>query len=554
LGYATSLASVGLMAWLSVGQPQPPGVGGGQSPLPGMEYAEPFFPGATFDPAVRAPESVLGFAVGRKPATHAQIEAVMQALAATSPRCRIFEYGRSHEGRTLYYMVIGTPERVKDLEGLKRDYGRLADPRVIPAAEADALADTLPALAWMAYVIHGDENSGSDAALAVAHLLAASPDKAVTDLLANVVVVIDPLMNPDGRDRFLAMQAQNRTGQPTVDDQSLLHTGFWPRGRMNHYLFDLNRDWVFATQPETRGRLLAISQWHPHYFMESHEMGSQDTFLFMPGREAINPNMPANVAKWERTFGEDLAAAFDAQGWRYYTGEWNDNWYPGYSSSWAAMRGIVENLYEQAAIGTDAVRRPEGALHTYREAVHKQAVATMANLTTLSKHRRDVLRDYVQQRRSAVDAGGAARTFAFPPGPNAGRTRRLVDLLTLQGFEVRAAGSAVTASGKDRLGRAFSDREFPAGTLLVTTRQPLGPLVSAMLEFDPRMTPAFLAEERRELLRFDRSRIYDITGWSIPMMFDAECCELTGEVGAPPRARAHHLARHDRCVRHRRGR
>ena len=493
-----------------------------------MAYEEPFFPKAKYIPSVPTPDSVLGFPVGSRPATHAQIEAVFKALAAKSPRCKLVAYGKTHEGRALCYMVIASEANLSRLDSLKAELAKLADPRKVAKEEGDQLAATLPAVAWMAYAIHGDEMSGSDAALAVAYHLAAGADADVTNLLDKLVVIMDPLMNPDGRDRFLAMQAQNRTVQPSVDDQSLLHTGVWPSGRMNHYLFDMNRDWIFATQPETRGRLRAVNEWNPHYFMESHEMDSQGTFLFLPAREAINPNEPDNVRKWQVEFAKDLAAAFDARGWRYYNGEWNDDWYPGYSSSWSALRGAVANLYEQAGIGTDAVRRGEGTLESYREAVHKQLVSSMANLAFLAKNRQAVLADFLAEKRKSVgtDASILAHTFAVLPSANATRQRRFLDLMALEGFDVYSAGESFTAQGKDRLGREVKDMKFPAGTLLIPARQPLARLVNAMLEFDPHTLPQFLTDERRDLLRFGRSRIYDITGWSLPMLFDVQTFDL----------------------------
>jgi hypothetical protein len=506
------------------------------SPVPGLAYEEPFFPNAKYNPSVPTPDSVLGYPVGSRPATHAQIEAVFKALAAKSPRCKLFAYGKTHEGRALYYMVIASEANLSRLDDLKADLARFADPRKVTKEEGDSLAATLPAVAWMAYVIHGDEMSGSDAALAVAYHLAAGADAEVTNLLGKLVVIIDPLMNPDGHDRFLAMQAQNRTVQPSMDDQSLLHTGVWPSGRMNHYLFDMNRDWIFATQPETRGRLRAVNEWNPHYFMESHEMDSQSTFLFLPAREAINPNEPENVRKWQVEFAKDLAAAFDARGWRYYNGEWNDDWYPGYSSSWSALRGAVANLYEQAGIGTDAVRRGEGTLESYRESVHKQLVSSMANLAFLARNRQAVLADFLAEKRKDVgpDASIPAHTFAVLPSANATRQRRFLDLMALEGFEVFSAGESFTAQAKDRLGREIKDMKFPAGTLLIPARQPLARLLNAMLEFDPHTIPQFLTDERRDLLRFGRSRIYDITGWSLPMLFDVQTFDLP--VGLPSEA------------------
>ena len=536
LAFTTSVLAAALASGLLQAQdspaPQP-------TPLPGLAYEELFFPNAKEDPNVPTPDSVLGFPVGSKPATHAQIEDVFKALAAKSPRCKLFEYGKTHEGRALYYMVIASEANLNRLDGLKADMAKLADPRKVSKEEGDRLAATLPAVAWMAYVIHGSEMSGSDAAMAVAYHLAASQDADVANLLDNLVVIIDPLMNPDGRDRFLSMQAQNRTVQPSVDDQSLLHNGFWPSGRMNHYLFDMNRDWIFATQPETRGRLRAVNEWNPHYFMESHEMGPQDTFLFMPGREAINTNQPDNVRKWEVKFAEDQAVAFDARGWVYYTGEWSDDWYPGYSSSWSALRGAVANLYEQASIGTDAVRRPEGTLEAYREAVHHQLVSSMANLTFLAKNRKAVLADFLAEKRKCVgpDASIPAHTFAVLPSANATRQRRFLELMSLQGFEVYAAGESFTAPGTDRLGREVKELKFPAGTLLIPTRQPLARLLISMLEFDPHTVPQFLIDERRDLLRIGRSRIYDITGWSLPMLFDVQTFDIAAALPAQAQAK-----------------
>lgn len=496
--------------------------------LPGLSYDVPFFPGAKYDANVPTPDMVLGFRVGDKPATHAQIEAVVKAIAAKSPRTKLFEYATSHEGRRLYYLVISSEANIKKLDQIKADLGKFADPRSVSGPEGDALAATLPAVAWMAYAIHGDEMSGSDAALAVAHHLAACTDEPVKKMLEELVVIIDPLMNPDGRDRCLAQVAQDRTRQPSVDDQAVIHSGVWPSGRMNHYLFDLNRDWIYCTQPETRGRVAAAGPWHPQLFMESHEMGSQDSFLFSPPRQPVNPNVPENVKKWWPGFAADIARDFDAFGWRYYTGEWNEEWYPGYSGAWAGFRGAIDVLYEQASITTDGVRRAEGTIETYREAVHHQLVATMANLTSLQKNRAAVMKDYLAERRAAVsvEGPGPARTFAIVRSANTARVREFVDLMELQGFEVHSAAANFTASGRDRLGKEFADREFPAGTILVAERQPERRLIAAMLEFDPRMTPEFLADERRELLRFGRSKLYDVTGWNIPMMFDLEACEL----------------------------
>ncbi len=497
--------------------------------LPGLSYDLPFFPGAQYDAGIPTPDSVLGYPVGSRAARSSEIEAVLRAVAGKSPRTRLFEYARSHEGRKLHYIAISSERNIQRLDQIKTDAARLADPRGLAQADAERLVDSMPAIAWMGYCIHGDEMSGSDAALALVHHLAACRDEPVRKLLDELVVLIDPLMNPDGRDRCITSIDEARTSQPNIDDQSIMHSGVWPTGRMNHYLFDMNRDWILGTQPESRGRIAAAGAWNPHYFMESHEMGSQDTFLFQPPREPLNPNIPANVRKWTERFAVDHAAAFDRMGWRYYHGEWNEEWYPGYSGAWGALRNAVENLYEQANIMTDAVRRAEGTLQTYRESVHHQLVSSWTNLASVAANRKALLSDYAAERRRNVagDAPWSRRVFALPPGENLGRQNAFIDLMLLQGFELYTATREFSAAGRDRLGMQVEERKFPAGTLLLPNRQPNAPLLAAMLEFDPRFTPEFLTEERRELLRFGRSRLYDVTAWNISMLYDLEAVELS---------------------------
>src|SRR5699024_7667890 len=147
-----------------------------------------------------------------------------------------------------------------------------------------------------------------------------------------------------------------------------VHTGYWPFGRGNHYLFDLNRDWLYARHPETRGRVPHVIDWKPLLFVDIHEMGSQDSYLFSPPREPYNPHLPHQGSDMGNRFADDQAAAFDEYGYPYYSGEWNENWFPGYSDAWASLRGAHGILYEQARIADDAVQRPTNLL-SYRQSV-----------------------------------------------------------------------------------------------------------------------------------------------------------------------------------------
>ncbi len=493
-----------------------------------VSYDEAFFPGATHDDAISSPGEILGFRLGERPAEHSEIERCFKAWDEQSERAMLRTHGETFEGRTLYHMVISSPRNLARIDDIQIDLAQLADPRGLSEADAEELLGRVPAVAWMAYSIHGDELSGADAGLAAAWHYLSCTDDDVTLMLDRLVIIIDPMMNPDGRDRYLGQLREMRGKVATTDDQARLHGGRWPRGRTNHYMFDLNRDWTLGVNPETRGRIRAIRDWHPLLMVDAHEMGGQDTYLFSPSREPINPNYSDNLHKWLDVFAGDQAGAFDGKGWRYYTGEWADDWYPGYSNAWAAFRGAIGILYEQAGVDWYGIKRPDGRVLSYRESVHHQLQSTLANIQTLHDNREAIRTGWLETRRESVAADGpyANRTFAVVPSENRSRLAAFVDLMELQGFKMFELTREFSASGTDRLGREHENVELPAGTILIPNRQPNARLLAAMLEFDPHMSEKFLAMERRELVRTGGTEIYDITGWSTPMMHDVEAYEL----------------------------
>jgi len=498
------------------------------------ERLEPIFPGTMYDPAVPAPDTLLRQPLGTFTAHHGEILAALRAMEAKCSRMRTFPIGRTHEGRELVVVAIASPENLRRLDAIRADLGKLADPRDLDAAEADRIVASSPVIAWLGYSIHGDETSGSDASLAVAYQLAAGTSPDVTDLLKDVVVVVDPCLNPDGRERILSQFEQGAGYVPNLDLDTM-GRGRWPYGRGNHYLFDMNRDWMWGTQPETRARWAAILSFHPQLLVDAHEMGALDTFLFYPATNPFTPYFPAATLKWWQRFGADTAEAFDRHGWSYYTREWADSWYPGYTDSWASFTGAIGILYEQARYGGQAVRRASGEIATYRDAVRHQAVASLANVQTLARNRREILGDYLAAHRAnvAAETPGNGRMFVLVPGRNADREGRFVAMLDGQGIEVHRADEAFQGRNVvDAMTGAKGSRDFPAGCVLVYARQPQASMVKAWLEFDPRYDAESLNKERKELERKQSSRVYDVTGWSPAHAFDldASWCDAV-EVG-----------------------
>ena len=474
-----------------------------------------------YDPAITPPSILLGFNVGERVATPAQISAAITAWAKQSDRLTLIEYARSHEGRPLYAAFISSAQNLSRLDAIQADIDQLSDARQLSEPEAQAIIERLPAVAWMAYSIHGNETSGADSALASIYHLIASTDANIQTMLDNMVVVIDPMMNPDGRARFAKSLEQYRGTAANVDDQSLLHTGDWPFGRTNHYFFDLNRDFYFLTQPETRGRVAMINRWRPQLMIDGHEQGPQDTYLMGPPREPLNKNIDTDLQKWARVFSEDQGAAFDSRGWRYYTGEWFENLYPGYSN-YAEYRGSVHILYEQSRMAEDGVRRPEGTVQTYLESVHHQFVSTQANLRTLAKHSKAMYQDYWDGRQYNVsdNSSFADRSYVILATANQGRMNALVELLTAQGIEIFTNEKPLTIKrGINLLGETEKDITLPTGSLVIPNRQPDAPLVAAIMEFDAAIEESVFLEERQKLLRDGSSLLYDTTAWNLSMMF-----------------------------------
>ncbi len=485
----------------------------------------PFYEGGRYDPTVPKPNEFLKHPLGQWPLPYHELVAYIEALADHSERVVLNTRGKTHEGRDMFNIFISTPANIANLDQLRAATEMLADPaRIESGAQLDSLIDGLPAFAWLGYTIHGDELSGTDAAVQLAYHLAAANDSATLHLLENVIAIIDPLENPDGRERYVHMLQNYKSHVPNYDPNAMQHSGVWPWGRTNHYLFDLNRDCILLTQPETISKVKTIQKWHPVLAIDAHGMGSNATYLFSPPREPINYNTPPNVLKWWEVYSKDQAAAFDQRGWPYYSGEWNDQWYPGYTSAWPAFFGTVGILYEQARVDGAIVKQRDGYLLTFHEAVNHQFTSSLTNLFTTANNRRQLLKDYYEARKGIVDDGKKSRLqFLFVLDNDELKMKRFIESLIGQGIVVqRATQEFSVGKATDIYHAEHKSREFPKGTYIVNTAQPNGALAKAVLEFDPHLKQEFLEEERRKLEKYNETRMYEVSAWSVPLAYDID--------------------------------
>jgi len=486
-----------------------------------------FYPNAGYDSAIPTLEQVVGHKWGEKITMHHEVEKYIHRLAEVSKNVRLVKYAETWEGRALYYMIVASEQNLARLDEIKAGMQKLADPRQIAAAETDRLVASLPSITWLAYGVHGNEISSTDAALLTAyHLVAAQNDSLAQLVLQNSVVILDPMQNPDGRDRFITYFRQTTGRWPDAEQQAAEHRETWPSGRSNHYLFDMNRDWFAMTQPETRGRVKAFLEWYPQVFVDLHEMGSNSTYYFAPPADPLNPEMPSSQIKMLEKYGRNNAKWFDRMKFDYFTREVFDSFYPGYGEGWPMFHGAIGMTYEQASARGLIVKRNDETTMHYRETVQHHFISSLSTAETTARNRAEMLRYFYEYRRSAIEEGrtGEIKEFIIVPGSDPNRAAKLANLLRLQGIEVKKAAATFTNRRvEDYYGSGVQSKSFPAGTFIVSLAQPSKRLAKTLLDKHTPMDDKFLQEQlRREKKRLD-VQFYDVTGWSLPLLYDVEC-------------------------------
>jgi hypothetical protein len=476
-----------------------------------------YWPNAEYSSDIPSLKSVVGHKVGDKITTHANTHKYFTALAAAKPdQVRVFEYGESWEGRSLYYVAISSADNIAKLDDYKTGMQALADPRKTSKAEADKLISTLPASVWLAYGVHGNEISSTDASIMTAyHLLASKGDARAPEILDNTIVFINPMQNPDGRDRFIHRFRSAKGLEADTDRLSAEHNEPWPSGRTNHYLFDMNRDWISLTQPEIRGQVKALQEWYPLTFVDLHEMGGDSTYYFAPEAVPYNPHLAPSQRSSLTLFGQNNAKWFDEFGRPYFTRDVFDAFYPGYGASWPAYYGAIAMTYEQASSRGLKYRRTDGSEFDFRDTVKGHFITSLATAEIASKNRKAFLKNFYDYQVSAVSEGSndrQNRTYIFPATRDKAANHKLAGVLAAQGVEITRASADFKACNVN----------YKAGAFIVDLAQPRKRMVRTLLDPQVDMNANFVKEqERRRAKNLDHD-IYDVTGWSLPIMYNVD--------------------------------
>lgn len=501
------------------------------SAAPGAVADDAFewFGGLRLDERVPSPREVIGHEVGERFTRHHLVGDYMRALADASDRASLVEYGRTHQRRPLYALTITSPANLARLEEILERNRALADPRNTSDARASRIIEDNPAIVWLSYNVHGNEASCTEAALRVAYTLVAGTNPEIDTLLDDIVVVIDPCLNPDGRERYVSFFDNHVGAQPNANPDGAEHHEPWAWGRVNHYLFDLNRDWVWGVHPESRTRMALYRRYLPHFHADFHEQGIHSPYFMGAGDTPYNLNIPQESKDWFDRYGRASAEAFDRFGLPYATKESFDYLYPGYGKVTPVYHGAVSLLCEQAghgfaglAVDVDDEHGP-GLTLTLRDRARNHFIASMAYLEETARSRREQLERF---RRFFVDSMDAPTTsagerigaFAFLPGTDPAAMRDLWELCALHGIEVRRVTSTARVGGATRFFPPYGageEAELPAGTLLVRLDQPLSRLALTLFERDAAV---------------EDPDTYDITSWTTPVMFGLDALEIRGSI------------------------
>ncbi len=456
----------------------------------------------SYNPNIPKPSDVIGHEVGEWHISHDKLVYYMHAVAAASDRVIIQEMGKTHEDRPQVLLTITSADNHQRLAQIRQDHKQLTDPN----ASDQVNISELPVVLWQGFSIHGNEPSGSNAALLAAYHYAAAEGDDIDDLLDNVVILIDPCFNPDGLNRFATWANSNRSKNLIADPNNREQNEMWPRGRTNHYQFDLNRDWLPVQQPESRNRITAFHQWRPNILTDHHEMGTNSTFFFQPGIPSrTNPNTPAKNQELTARIGEFHARALDQLQSLYYSKEDYDDFYYGKGSTFPDIQGSIGILFEQASSRGHAQESDHGVL-TFPFTIRNQfttvlstAEAALALREELLNYQRAFYQDAAREASSSSEKG-----IIFGAVSDQSRAAALADILDAHEIDVFALETNTT----------INNISYKAGkSYFLPLEQAQHRLIKSMFE---------------EATTFRDSLFYDVSSWTLPYAFNLQFDYLDG--------------------------
>ena len=450
--------------------------------------------------AQQSPNEFLPHQLGEQFTPHHLLTAYFEQLArASSGTMRLERYGVTNEGRPLQLAIFSAAENMARLEQIRLNNLRLAG-----LAEGTPDLSNPVAIVWLSMSVHGNEPSGSECSMELAYRLATQKDPKIKEWLKNTVVIVDPSLNPDGYDRYTNWQRMASNLIRNTDPESREHREPWPGGRPNHYYFDLNRDWAWATQTETRQRLKVYHQWLPHVHPDVHEQGINDPYYFAPAAEPMHELITPWQIDFQTEIGENNARHFDNRNWFYFTKEVFDLFYPSYGDTYPTFNGAIGMTYEQAGgpRGGRAVETANGDTLTLADRIEHHLVTSLSTIEVSSKSAKVLVenfRDYY--KRTSSQPKGTFKAFVIRETNDPNKVKKFCELLDQHHIRYGRVGAGLSGvKAFDYASGAEISASINPNDLVVSAYQPHSVLVQALFEPEPKLGD---------------SMTYDITAWSL---------------------------------------
>lgn len=446
------------------------------------------------------PDQFLGYPLGSRFAYHHLVVDYFKAVQAqNTDRMKLIRYGSTYEGRPLMLAFISAPENLAKLETIRTNH--LKSIGLLPG-KPDA---AVPPIVWLSYNVHGNEAVSANTSMKVLYELLDSKNALTREFLKNLVILVDPCINPDGYERYTQWYNRVQNATPDVTPFAMEHDEPWPGGRFNHYLFDLNRDWAWQTQQETQERIAVYNQWMPHFHADFHEMGASRSYYFPPAAKPYNKD----VTPWQRQFneliGEYCRKYFDQNNWAYFTRNDYDLFYPSYGDTWPTANGAIGVTYEQGGGGKAGLalrRESEHDTLTLNDRITHHYATTLATLEAVQSQKEKIVAEFVRFHQDAAAApGGNFKTYVVKAGTHA---RAFTNWLDRQGFRYGIAGKSASTKGIELTGATEQSVKIDPNDLLISAYQPKSNLLRIL--FDP--TPPL-----------EDSVTYDVTSWGLAYIF-----------------------------------
>ncbi|MCE7055449.1 M14 family metallopeptidase [Algoriphagus sp. AGSA1] len=449
---------------------------------------------------IQTPEQFLGYKPGDRFTPHHRMVDYFEHIAANNPNVKLIQYGETNEKRPLIVAILSSAQNMADLEQIRED-------NLKRAGILDGAPSTSVPINWMSFNVHGNESVGMEAAISSFHTLADPTNAESQDWLKNQVIIIDPCINPDGRDRYSMWYNQKMNTILQPDLQSVEHSEPWPGGRANHYLFDLNRDWAWQVQVESQARMKLYNEWLPQLHLDFHEQGINNPFYMAPAAEPLHEQLTQWQHEFQDIFGRNTAKYFDEAGRFYFTKERFDLLYPSYGDSYPMFNGAIGMTIEQGGSGLAGLGgyNAVGDTVTLSSRIEGHYTAAMSAAEVTSQNAEKLISEFEKfYKDNSTNPKGKYKAFVIKGESNPTQIAKLLELLDKNGIRYGKAGSKSGLKGFSYgtgKNESFSTSEQD---IIISAFQPKSVLAQVLFEPNPALHDSIT---------------YDITSWAMPYAY-----------------------------------